>query len=631
MANTYPAALSRNTRNSLIYADAISAVWSWWDLISDPSYALREDLDIWEVCQRDPQVYQGIQQRLNAIAGREWRVMPAGNSKRPASKIKASIMDAMLRRIPHFQDARRKLAEAVFRGQSTALICGRREFISLAEQPSMHWFVSTGLRHIDPRRFVIKPERERRQDGSQRIKGKLYMSVIPTYQSLPTGGGSKPGQASLWQGRYVPVTHPEWFLRSVYDDDEARLGFGRGILDAMYFTMWCKQIVLREGLQGLERFVHGVPIVTLDPSKRGDTGQTSEAMRDAALAKIKVMRAGHAFALNTGETLQWAEPGGVGNQMVMGLLEYLDRRLMGLITGASLKSGGNASDTGSYASDAIGMEMSDAIVQYDRDKFDEDLTLDLIGLLNRVNRPQFEALGKLINCPGLADEAPGVFTTVIKRKIDPLTVLQLVQGAQQVKGFDILRSEVYDQTGFSMPSDDEDDIFEGGAAIQEQPAVGPDGMPLPEGMPEPGQEDEEAAAAEEEAYPDGLPEDQDQLFGGGAPEDDGGLFGEPDEAQIYNGGGGEPEEVQGEADFRPELELLGEEEPATNEPKTDAAPVEPVETEVSGKPEEQQEKTIEAPKVTPNTPGITVKVNAGGPSESIEIEGMEKQRKAARE
>ena len=98
MASSYPDSLSHASRNTLIYSDAISAVWAWWDLIADPSYALREDINTWDVMLRDPQVYQGVQQRLNAIAGREWKVMPAGNSKRPASKIKASIMDAMMRR-----------------------------------------------------------------------------------------------------------------------------------------------------------------------------------------------------------------------------------------------------------------------------------------------------------------------------------------------------------------------------------------------------------------------------------------------------------------------------------------------------------------------------------------------------
>jgi hypothetical protein len=640
MANTYPAALSRNTRNSLIYADAISAVWAWWDLIADPSYALREDLDIWEVAQRDPQVYQGIQQRLNAVAGREWRVMPAGDSKRPGARIKAAIMDAMIRRIPHFQDARRRLAQAVFRGQSCELICGRREFVSLADQPSMMWFVPTGMKHIDPRRFVIRPEREQTPNGV-RVRGKLYMSVIPTYQSLPSvqpspAQGRKGIDRALWQGRYVPVKHPEWFVRIVYDDEEARLGFGRGVMDAVYFTMWAKQIVIREGLQGLERFVHGVPVITIDPSKRGDTTQTSESIRDTALAKLKIMRAGHAYALNVGETLDFKEPGGVGNQMVMGFLEYLDRRLMAVLTGASLRSGGNPGESGSYASDAVGMEMSDAVVQYDRDRIDEDLTLDLIGLLNRLNRPQFAALGKLLGISGLEDELPGQFTTVVKRTMDPLVAMQIVQGAQQVKGLDLLRAEVYEKLGgFSMPSSDDEDVIEGGAAMQSGPMA-----TLPDGMPAPGAVVETGEDQDEDQYPEGAPEDREELFGHGTPEDDESLFTEDAPVAPEGSLATIVDEEEGE-NPTPEDELVDlpaagpndatDSDVDTDRPEGADETPEPTDTTAEPRAVEGQPGVVETPGPTPVVPQVKVKVDAGtGPSDNVEIEGMEQQREKAK-
>ena len=656
MGNTYPAALSRNTRNTLIYSDAISAVWSWWDLIADPSYALREDLDIWEVAQRDPKVYQAIQQRLNAIAGREWRVMPRGNSKSPAAKAKANILDAMLRRVPHFQDARRRLAQSVFRGQASELICGRREFVSLADKPSMLWWCCTGLKHIDPRRFVIRPVREPRKDGTVKIRGQLYMSVIPTYQSIPVGrvpeaGGmsgqfdrqkSKKGRDQLWYGRYVPVEHPEWFVRIVYDDEEARLGYGRGLMDAVYFYLWVKSIVWREGLQGLERFVHGVPVLTLDPGKRGATDQASETIRDTALSKLKIMRAGHGYAINAGETLDFKEPGGTGHQMVMGFLEYIDRSLMAVITGASLKSGGDSKETGSYASDAVGMEVSDNVVQYDRDKIDEDIGLDLIGLLCKLNKPQFEALGKLLKMPGLADEPDPVFVTVVKKKLDPLAMIQVLQGAQQIKGMDILRTEAYEPLGLSIPEEDED-VFKGGAAIPQEPQVDPaTGEPLPPGMPEP---DLDPNEEEDDDFPElsfgaGSPEDDETLFqDGAAPEPDGGFIAEETGDDEIP----EPEEVM------PELELTADEregepaeevdgiqqEPEPVEENNDADDEPGPEPEPVDEPREEPARELDAggsdlEKVAEAAARKAVEAVKGGPSDSVEIEGMEKQRKIAK-
>lgn len=594
MGNSLPSSLTRNNRNSMMYADAISSVWAWWDLIADPSYALREDLDIWEVAQRDPKVHQAIQFRLNSIAGREWRVMPRNNSKKPAAKIKAALVDAMLRRIPHFQDARRRLAQAVFRGQASELITGRREFISLADKPSMHWWVCTGLKHVDPRRFVIRPVRERRENGTMKVRGQLYMSVIPTYQSVPTqktqprnsapkspnamrGQFDKvdPKNEGLWYGRYVPVEHPEWLVRIIYDDEEARLGFGRGLLDAVYFFIWIKQIVIREGLQGLERFVHGVPIVTLDPSKRGATDQTSEAVRDAALASLKKMRAGHAIVINAGETIQWAEPGSSGQQMVTGWLEYLDRCLMGAITGAALKSGGDQTSAGSYASDQVGADMQDTVVQYDRDKIDEDLTTDLIGLHCKLNREQFRRLEDVLKTPGIADEPDPVFTTVVKKRLDPLSELQIVQGAAQVKDLDLPKDEVYERLGYSVP-EDEEEVFKGGSAIPpEPPQIDPaTGLPLPPGMPEPGEEEE----TDEDLFPDGAPEDNEEMFGAGEPEEDESLFEEAAELEAEAEGAAvqiDPEAVPDE-EMYPEREMVGDGEGLGEDAVPDAEPIPPV-------------------------------------------------------
>lgn len=644
--NTIPRELSINIKNGMLYSDAISAVWSWWDAIGDPSYALREDLDIWSTALRDPKVYQAVQQRLNAIAGREWRVMPQRGSSSTAGKTKAAIVDGMLRRIPHFQDARRRLAQSVFRGQATELICGKKMFERLGGRGPMMWWMPTGLEHIDPRRFMVRPIRERRQDGTTKIRGQLYMSVIPTFQQIPGGkptrndfqivgagrGGPYPEgrtnqesheREALWYGRYVPVEHPEWFVRIVYDDEESRLGFGRPLMDAIYFYLWVKAIVWKEGLQGLERFVHGVPVITLDPGLRGDTDQDSETIRDTALEKLQAMRSGHAYALNKGETLQYMEPGSTGHQMVMGFLDYIDRSLMAVITGANLRSGGDPGNTGSYASDAAGMEMSEAVVQFDRDKIDEDLSLDLIGLICSMNREQFKALEKIENIPGLADEPNPVFVTVVKKPVDPLVAMQLVTGAQQVPGMKLLKSEVYEKLGFSLP-EEEEDVFEGGGSVMQPAAQGVDpetGEPLPPGMPHPapmGDVEEEDDGSED--FPHGFPEDTDTLFGEGMPEDDESLFSFPEiqDAQRSLSGDAGPGHVPDDGQPLPEGAVGGA--PAGPEPA--AAPE-----------EASAETTVSVKKETPDAPSgdITVKVQSGGPSKNVEIEGMEEQRKKARE
>jgi hypothetical protein len=386
--------------------------------------------------------------------------------------------------------------------------------------------------------------------------------------------------------------------------------------------------VWREGLQGLERFVHGVPVLTLDPSKRGATDQQSETVRDTALAKLKIMRKGHGYALNAGETLDFKEPGGVGNQMVMGFLEYIDRCLMAAITGAALKSGGDSTSAGSYASDQVGADMQDTVVQYDRDKVDEDLSTDLIGLLCRLNRPQFKKLEEISKIPGLADEPDPVFTTVVKKRMDPMTELQIVQGASQVKGLDLPADEVYERIGYSMPEEDEE-VFKGGSAIQEQPQVDPEtGLPLPPGMPEPSQPNE----PEED---NSGPEDNDELFGSGSPEDDETLFnGSPAEGPGVSGGVIDDEVTEdpfdAEEEMYPERELI---DPPTGDENLDEEPVaspEDITTEADDSVDEP-EPSSKTEKVAESAARKAVQTVKGNPSSNVEIEGMEEQRDKAKE
>lgn len=522
--------LIHRNRSVQLYADAISAIWAWWDLVTDPSYALQQELDIWEILQRDPKCYQGIQERLNDVAGPSWRVFPFNNSKSKGEKFLASWAEGMLRRIPHFADARKRLAQAVFRGQSTELILGRREFIKPTdESPAQNFWVPTRLKHIDPRRFVIRPVRTRREDGSLKIRGVLHMSVIPTYHQPPKG-------EDLWLGRYVPVS-PErqrQFIRIVYDDEESRLGFGRGILDVLYFYHWAKQIVIKEGLQGLERWAQGVPIYSVDTSQRGDTDQTSENIRDTALAQLAKMRARHYFVKDKQDDLAFEHGSMAGHQMVTGFLQYFDSCIMGVCTGASLRSANDVGKSGSFASDKVGQEKQSKVVRFDINKVDEDVTLDLIQLLVRVNRPQLKKVGELIDCPGLEDAGLPQFRTVEDDIINPTEGATLFSTLAQIKTkkpIKIRADEFYKKTSLTQP-DKDDDVVE---------LSGPDdGMG---GRGEPGEEGgitDDPYAELDEPGEVGGPEDQPDMFEHGSPEDSMDLF------DSYIGSLGQPGDPSGE-------------------------------------------------------------------------------------
>ena len=139
-----------------LYTQALSSIYTYWDRVRDPSYALAQDVDIFEIMQRDPKVHQGVQDRLTSVAGPDWRIYPFNNSKDEKDVALAKLVDDAFRFIPHFADARMRLATAIFRGQSCELMTGKRKLMRLGMMQTAEpvWMFNE-MKNIDPRRFTI--------------------------------------------------------------------------------------------------------------------------------------------------------------------------------------------------------------------------------------------------------------------------------------------------------------------------------------------------------------------------------------------------------------------------------------------------------------------------------------------
>ena len=418
------------------YTTALQSIWNFSHMVVDPSFALSKDIDFFEVALRDGKVAQGVQQRLNNVAARGWVIDPGGDEE--ADKELARLVTCMLKNIRNFRDARKRIAQGSFRATSFELILGGRHPRSLGGGPLMQWWLPTRLKHIDNRRFMRRAFRRKDDEtGKVVIHSKLLISVIA--QGNDEGNSGVPG--------FNIVKHPELLLTAIWDNEEGRLGFGRGLNEQLYFLTWVKGLLWKEGLQGVERWAQGIVTQKFDNSKVSP--DEAAKRRDDELDELARMKSRGVFVFQEGEDITVLTGGAEGNDIVRGFIDYIDDVIIGLTTGAVLASSGG-DNTGSFARDKVGNEIQETVIQFDREKVDENISDDLIGLSLKMNRANLSVLG-------LQDAARPVFRTMSEPIRDPQTFMGVTQQALMA-GIPLKKDETYEGLQRARPADD-DDVF----------------------------------------------------------------------------------------------------------------------------------------------------------------------------
>jgi len=442
-----------------LYSYALSAIYQFYDRTRDPGYALSQDVDIYEIMLRDPKVHQGVQDRLTSVCGPDCKVAPFNNSKDPNDIALAKLVDDAFRFIPHFADSRMRLATAIFRGQSCELMTGKKRYLRLGGiEQAENWWMFNEFKNIDPRRFTIRNVHNKRKDGSTKVDTELWMSTVP----MSTGPSNIPesdwipGKGLMSYG-FRKVDHPDWMIRVIYNNDEARLGYGRGLVDCLYFYHWLKQILLREGLQGVERWSQGIVVGTLDTERAGapDT-QTMQRERQAMVDALTAMRSRHVYVQGKHDDIEVITGGGEGHQMVMGLIEYVDDCIMAVCTGAVLMSSkSDAGEAGSHARDKVGQDTQNKIVLSDQKKIDEDISTYAIGLWVRTN-------WKLLCKYGLQNARMPQLKTVQPEDNNPNEFATRISTVWQSNPkFKVRKDEAYEKLGLTPVNEEEDEWLEG--------------------------------------------------------------------------------------------------------------------------------------------------------------------------
>ncbi len=445
-----PITLRGTTPGPQLFASALHAAYMLeWPII-DPDFAQESDVSIWDKIHRDGKIIQGLNQRTASIASKNWIVEPRGDSEKEIQL--ASIIEGLLEEIQKFHMARRFLAQAIFRGRAYLFVEGQRRRVMIANETSQDWWIPLTLRHLDKR--VVRFVPVRRSEN-----GKTKVSIRREIFSPSNGDWKTLTRES------APL-----LIEIVYDDEQGRLGYGRGLLEALYFLWWAKSVVLKEGCQAVERWAQGFLVAKVDTDKVGSTDADTQSIRNAMRDEIEAHRSRHVVVVDKSDEISVVTGGGEGWQIVMKMLSYLDDCILSTTMGSVLPFGGGQ-DKGSLARAEVEEEVSDELLEFDRGVVDETITASLIPLLIDNNQA-------ILRKMGLLDVRVPRFKTGRDKKEDPEKNVAVIQTALQAK-IPLRKDEVYERIGFSRPGVD-DDVFEGADDLAGQ---GLGGLNVPSFMP----------------------------------------------------------------------------------------------------------------------------------------------------
>lgn len=417
-----------STVNSQLVARAISQAYMNGREVYDTDFAIAQDPTFWEKVQRDAVIKSACEDMLKGVAGRKWNIVAGGRHPERVDHDAAAMMEEVMDQVQNLIAGRYQLAKAKLLGNAWAYIESERRTIRWRGK-SLEMLCPVRLVPIDKRSIRSWATDERDAAGRIVVRHEVLREGDHEWRPLPSD---------------API------VRWVYDDEPARLGHGRGLLEAIYFSHYAKGIVLREGLQGLMKWAQGM-VVAKVASGTDATSLSNEATRDAYITMLEKHRAGGVFAMDAEDELQVLWASGEGHRQVFEHLAYIDNAIRQVINGSVLPFGGESGE-GSNARSEVEEGRTEGVYQADRELLDEVLSLQLVRRVWNWNRAAFVSLG-------LGDARVPKLSCVQEPRQDPASAVDVVAKARNA-GVPLIKSEVYDRIAFTQPSED-DEVFEG--------------------------------------------------------------------------------------------------------------------------------------------------------------------------
>lgn len=404
-----------------IYVRALAQAWRSGVQLYDPSLWLLREPELEEKMLRDADIAHAVEQRKGLIAGRQWNVIPRvkGSTGAPMA---VHIATELLNAIKHFSSARLNLSRAFFSGARFARIHGAMRVLNIGDGKPRTWWVPIRLEDLDKRMYRIVPKTE-----EKRIHAHWEQWNLATCD----------WDVETMRDAICTVRH-------VYQDDQASLGYGRGLREALGWWWYAKEHVFQESLQAVERFAQGIITAQIDGARTAGTGMPNTELINAWRDVLEDLRSRHVLVYDSADKIETVRMNGDGWQLLQTMREELRSTIFTLILGANLTTSANKG--GSYALAKTQENSTEARIQYDREIMEETLTDDLLGCIWHMNYANLYELR-------ITNEKPR-FSIKQERLQDPqerATVASTLNGM----GVQLATLDILEQTGFRKPEDGE--------------------------------------------------------------------------------------------------------------------------------------------------------------------------------
>lgn len=408
--------LRSRSQSQNLYVRALSQAWQNGIQIYEPSVWLTRDPEVEEKMLRDADIAHAVGFRRHLIAGRNWKVMPKVESER--SPMAVAIATELIDGIKHFSEVRFQLARAFFSGARFGRIHGCHKVLTLGDGKPRTWWVPTRVEDLDKRMFRIVPS----NDG-EHISAHWERWNVARQEWEPE-----------------TVQDAVRTIRHIYQDDQASLGHGRGLRDALGWWWYAKQHVFQESLQSIERFAQGLVTAKVDGARDAETGLPNEELIAAWQEVLENLRSRHVLVYDRADEIQVVNGASEGWQLMETIRNELKSTIFTLVLGANLTT--SANEGGSYALAEIQENSTEALIQFDRRTLEETLTDDLIGAIWFENHANMTELG--------IDQEPPLFS-ITQEKVQAPQERANVANVLHQMGVELSLEDVLEQCGFRKP------------------------------------------------------------------------------------------------------------------------------------------------------------------------------------